>query len=103
MGKVFSNRLDTTFILVRRGFGVNGGYEIECGWEVEEAHDDDYGSYSYHPFRTTTPRPWVGQKKTVATVAEAAALYDEWKVALNGYARPVGGTVIGSVRRGHHA
>jgi hypothetical protein len=98
-GKTFSNRKDETFIQVSRALGASGGYVISCGWVVPEAHDDDYGSFPVHPFKTRTPRPWVGRQIAADTVTEAARIYDEWNMLLNGHGRPENGERIGSVTR----
>ncbi len=95
-GKTFSNRADDTFIHVRR---TAVGFELECGWTVPEAHDDDADSYTYHPFRTNTPRPWVGRKTQTQTSEQAAEVYERWLTHLRQRTAPIDGQVIGSVNR----
>lgn len=82
----------------------NGQYQIDAAWEVPESHDDDADSYAYHPFKHPSGSPrsgvcWVGRRVTTDSVADAAATYEEFKTAINSYATPTRGEVIGSVRR----
>ena len=95
-GKTFSNRADDTFIHVRR---TQAGFEIECGWVVSESYDDDADSYTYHPFRTNTPRPWVGRKMQAQTSGQAAEIYERWLQAIHNRQSVTDGAAIGSVSR----
>ena len=61
------------FACVRRRAGV---WEVDCGWRVYEAHDDDYMSHTYQPL-TGGPAPWVGRRLVVDTLDEAATAFDE--------------------------
>ena len=92
MGRAISAMSDTKFVLVRI---VTGGYEVECGWGVEESYDGDYMSYTYHPFKNGRMQPWEGRKVTVPSSAEAAELFNAWKQAVTSGWKPTRGERIG--------
>lgn len=96
-GRTWSSRSAQTFVhCARRG----GLYAIECGWAVPEAHDDDYMSSTYHPFRPADPQPWVGRSVTTTDPEEAARLFTEFKSAVAAYqGSAIAGEAIGSVFR----
>jgi hypothetical protein len=100
-GKTTSIRDSAYFVQVRPPQAGRDTYEVECGWNVSEAHDDDYMSFPYSPFKSSTPRPWVGRQIQATTSQEAADIYVAWREAVtsrNGASIRIG-TSIGSVVR----
>jgi hypothetical protein len=95
-GKTLAMRTHDTYASVRK---TAIGYEVECGWRVNEAHDDDYESYSYHPLKGGQPAPWCGRRYRTDDASAAAMIYDTWKRAVGNRQYPRVGEIIGSVVR----
>jgi hypothetical protein len=97
-GRSYASRGARTFAHVaRRG----AHYDVECGWVVPEAYEDDYMSSTYHPFRPAHPQPWVGRSVTTEDPAEAARLFEQFKAAVAKMrGAELHGEIIGSVYRG---
>jgi hypothetical protein len=96
VGKTFGVRGQNQFCFVRR---EGSGFEVWCGWEVPESYDDDYESYSIHPFKPERPRPWVGKTHKTDSADDAATVYLEYKTAVAERRQPKTGTTVGSVVR----
>jgi hypothetical protein len=97
-GKCTSVREDKRF--VEASPAAEGGYEVECGWTVPEAHDDDYMSFGGpSPFKGGRMAPWVGRRVVVPTTAEAAEIFVRWYATISQRKTVVEGNKIGSVSR----
>lgn len=96
-GKIFGVRQAERFYFVRR---EGAGYEVWCGWVVPEGHDDDYGSYSIHPFKPERAQPWVGKSYKTDSAEDAARVYLEFKAGVLAGQMPKSGVTVGSVVRG---
>lgn len=96
VGKTFGTRAENQFCFVRR---EGSAYEVWCGWVVPEAYDDDYDSYSIHPFKPERPQPWVGKQFQTESPEEAATVYLEYKAAVGARQAPKTGKTVGSVAR----
>jgi hypothetical protein len=99
-GKALQLCLRSQFALVRPVLtdGVRM-YQVDCGWGVEEAHDDDYLTATYHPFKDGFKQPWTGCRFNFYTATEAIEKYCAVRDAIKNGRKISGGEVIGSVAR----
>jgi|SRR6185295_5462241 len=95
-GRVKTAKTKTAFALIAKRAGH---YEVECGWVVPEAHDDDYLSSTYHPFAADRMCPWVGRRVVTADPVEARDVYLAYKADVFARRVPARGEIIGSVTR----
>lgn len=95
-GRVKTTKTAHAFALVAKR---EGRYEIECGWAVPEADEDDYLSFHYHPFAGDKMQPWVGRRVVTTDPAEALTAYLAAKAAVFGSGPKPEGEIIGSVNR----
>lgn len=76
---------------------TRSGYDVRCGWIVNEAYDDDYDSCTDQPFGE--PQAWVGRKQSFSDVESAMACLDAYREDVLARRVPQAGEVIGSVSR----
>ena len=96
-GKGLGSLGNESFYMIHR---IDGRYEVECGWAVPEAFDDDFRSHGRHPFKGGRQLPWVGRATVTDCPTEAADVYETYKAAVSKrQGSGLAGRTIGSVDR----